>query len=96
MSATTVPPTTSTDPTASYRNRQPARSIPTTRLVRVELRKMFNTRSGFWLLASIGVLSPLSAASLIVLGPDSDISYEGERVPDVGDLADHRHPRRHR
>ena len=76
MSTTTVPATTSTDPTATHQIRQPARSIPTTRLVRVELRKMFNTRSGFWLLASIGFLSPLSAASLIVLGPDSDISYE--------------------
>ena len=80
MTATTVPPTTSSSDTTTNSKTPPVRRtahpIPTTRLVKVELRKMFNTRSGFWLLASIGVLSPLSAASLIVLGPDSDISYE--------------------
>ena len=73
MTATTISPGTAT---AVEPVRRAARAIPTTRLVKVELRKMFNTRSGFWLLASIGILSPLSAASLIVLGPDSDISYE--------------------
>ena len=29
--------------------------IPLSRVVRVELRKMFDTRSGFWLIASIGI-----------------------------------------
>ena len=73
MSATTVLPATTTEAAPVRRT---AHSIPTIRLVKVELRKMFNTRSGFWLLASIGVLSPFSAASLIVLGPDSDVTYE--------------------
>ena len=73
MTATIVPPASTTEAAPVRRTVRP---IPTTRLVKVELRKMFNTRSGFWLLASIGILSPLSAASLIVLGPDSDISYE--------------------
>ena len=31
--------------------------IPLTRLVRVELRKMANTRSGKWLLIGIGVIT---------------------------------------
>ncbi|QBR92932.1 ABC transporter permease [Nocardioides euryhalodurans] len=56
--------------------RRSARPIPTTRLVRVELRKMFNTRSGFWLLVSIGLLSPISAGSVLVFAPDSDVTYE--------------------
>ena len=53
-----------------------SRPIPTTRLVKVELRKMFNTRSGFWMLISIGVLSPISAGSLLVLGLNSDVTYQ--------------------
>ena len=50
--------------------------IPATRLVKVELRKMFNTRSGFWMLVSIGVLSPISAGSLLVFGLNSDVTYQ--------------------
>jgi hypothetical protein len=52
------------------------RPLPTTRLVKVELRKMFTTRSGFWMLVSIGVLTPLSAGSVLVFAPDSDVTYE--------------------
>ena len=50
--------------------------IPTSRLVKIELRKMFNTRSGFWMLISIGVLSPISAGSLLVFGLNSDVTYQ--------------------
>jgi ABC-type transport system involved in multi-copper enzyme maturation permease subunit len=64
MSATVIPA------------RRPSPPIPTTRLVTVELRKMFDTRSGFWLLVSIGVLSPVSAGSLVVLGLDSEVTYQ--------------------
>ena len=53
-----------------------ARPIPITRLVKIELRKMFNTRSGFWMLVSIGVLSPISAGSLLVFGLNSDVTYQ--------------------
>ena len=35
--------------------------IPLSRVVRVELRKMFDTRSGFWLIASIAITSLLAA-----------------------------------
>lgn len=51
-------------------------SIPIIRLVMVELRKMFSTRSGFWLLVSIAVLTPIAAGSVVVLAPDSDVTYE--------------------
>ena len=56
--------------------RRIVRPIPTTRLVKIELRKMFNTRSGLWMLISIGVLSPISAGSLLVFGLNSDVTYQ--------------------
>ena len=70
MTATTISP----DTTAPAR--RVVRPIPTTRLVTVELRKMFSTRSGFWMLVSIGVLSPIAAGSVIIFAPDRDVTYE--------------------
>ena len=66
---TTTPPTTSTPIHEQHGDR--ARRSPCARVVRVELRKMFDTRSGFWLMASIvivGVLAPRSAT--ILFAPD--------------------------
>ena len=60
MTATIVPPTTTTGAAPARRT---ARPIPTARLVTVELRKMFDTRSGFWMLVSIGVLSVLATGA---------------------------------
>jgi len=72
MTATTVPAiTTEAEPV-----RRTARPIPTTRLVTVELRKMFTTRSGFWMLVSVGILTPISAGSLLVFGLDSEVTYQ--------------------
>ena len=73
MTATIVPPATSTEVAPVGRTSRP---IPTTRLVTIELRKMFNTRSGFWMLASIGVLSVIATGSVLVFAPDSDVTYE--------------------
>jgi ABC-2 type transport system permease protein len=56
--------------------RRIVRPIPTTRLVKIELRKMFNTRSGFWMLVSIGVLSVIATGAVLVFAPDSEIAYE--------------------
>ncbi|WP_139981734.1 ABC transporter permease subunit [Nocardioides litoris] len=50
--------------------------IPFARVVSVELRKMFDTRSGLWLLASIGFLSLLATAAVIAFAPDSELTYE--------------------
>ena len=50
--------------------------IPMTRLAKVELRKMFDTRSGFWLMASIAILAVLATAATVVFAPDSAITYE--------------------
>ncbi len=71
MTATIIPPTTEAAPV-----RRTPRPIRTTRLVKVELRKMFSTRSGFWMLVSIGVLSPIATGSVIIFAPDSDVTYE--------------------
>ena len=73
MTATIVPPASTTEAAPVRRT---ARPIPATRLVKVELRKMFNTRSGFWMLISIGVLTPIAAGSVIIFAPDSDVTYE--------------------
>lgn len=45
-------------------------------LTRVELVKMFNTRSGFWLAASIVILSVLATAGVMVFGSDAAITYD--------------------
>ena len=73
MTATIVPPASTTEAAPVRRS---ARPIPTTRLVKVELRKMFNTRSGFWMLVSIGVLSVIATGSVLIFAPDSDVTYE--------------------
>ena len=73
MTATIVPPATTTEVAPVRRTTRPIR---TTRLVTIELRKMFNTRSGFWMLISIGVLSVIATGSVLVFAPDSDVTYE--------------------
>ncbi|MEO5744472.1 MAG: ABC transporter permease, partial [Terracoccus sp.] len=45
-------------------------------LVKIELRKMFNTRSGFWMLVSIGVLSVIATGAVIIFAPDNAVTYE--------------------
>lgn len=55
--------------------RRVVRPIPTTRLVNIELRKMVDTRSGFWMLVSIGVLSVMAAGALLIFALDSEITY---------------------
>ena len=75
MTATTVSHTSNPQQPAADPPRQSARAIPTPRLVTVELRKMFNTRSGFWLLLSIGVLSVVATGAVIVFAPDEAVTY---------------------
>src|SRR6476620_825310 len=50
------------------------RPIPTTRLTAVELRKMFDTRAGFWMMASVGIVSVLATAAVIIWAPDEAIT----------------------
>jgi ABC-2 type transport system permease protein len=49
--------------------------IPLSRIVAVELRKSFDTRSGFWLLAGIGLAALLTTGAVIAWAPPSEFSY---------------------
>ncbi|MEP7035721.1 MAG: ABC transporter permease [Actinomycetota bacterium] len=46
------------------------------RIVTTELRKMFDTRSGFWLMASIAILALLATVAVILFAPDNQMSYK--------------------
>ena len=58
------------------RERQAYAPIPMSRLIAVELRKMFDTRAGFWLMASVGIVAVLATAAVILWAPDSSIDQE--------------------
>lgn len=49
--------------------------IPMSRLVRVEIRKMFDTRAGLWLMISIGILALLATVAVILFAGDADKTY---------------------
>ncbi len=49
--------------------------IPMTRIIGVELRKMFDTRSGFWLMASIVITNVLATGAVILFAGDADQTY---------------------
>ncbi|MFI5428097.1 ABC transporter permease [Aeromicrobium sp. UC242_57] len=52
--------------------------VPLSRLVKVELRKMFNTRSGFWLMMSIAALATIATVIVLliqVLNDNADVTY---------------------
>jgi hypothetical protein len=42
----------------------------------VELRKSFDTRSGFWLLASIAITAVLATGAVLLWAPDSELTYD--------------------
>lgn len=82
MSATTTTPSTTpgTTPAARVRTGRrtdlpPIAPIPLGRVVRVELRKMFDTRSGFWLIASIGITGLVATVATIAFAPDDQLTY---------------------
>jgi hypothetical protein len=49
--------------------------VPLIRVTQVELRKMFNTRSGFWLIASIAISAVLATGGVILWAPDDGLTY---------------------
>jgi hypothetical protein len=71
LSTRTLESATTREPTRTA----PAR-IPLARIVGVELRKMFDTRSGFWLMASIVITSVLATAAIIVFAPHDQLTYD--------------------
>ena len=44
-------------------------------VTQVELRKMFNTRSGFWLIASIAISAVLATGGVILWAADDQLTY---------------------
>ncbi len=50
--------------------------ISLARVTEVELRKMFDTRSGFWLMASIGITALLATMAVIAFVSDDELTYE--------------------
>lgn len=74
MTATTVQPVDRAPAHAAAR-KAPA-PIPFSRLLKVELVKMFDTRAGFWLMVSIAATALIATASVIVFAPDSALTYD--------------------
>ena len=74
MSTTTLEAPTGTRPVP--RAARTAQPIPMTRIVGVELRKMFNTRSGFWLMTSIGIAAVLATVATLLFAPDDELTQD--------------------
>jgi hypothetical protein len=76
---TTTTTRTAAPRTGSGRLRPPETSsvhaIPLRRITGVELRKSFDTPSGFWLLASIGIASLLTSGAVIAWAPKTELTY---------------------
>ena len=70
LDTTAVPVATATTASATTH-----RAIPMSRIITTELRKMFDTRSGFWLMASIGILAILASAAVIAFSSDAGMTY---------------------
>jgi hypothetical protein len=49
--------------------------MPLSRVVGVELRKMFDTRAGFWLVASIAIAGLLATIVTMLFAPEADLTY---------------------
>ncbi|GAA4803284.1 ABC transporter permease subunit [Nocardioides caeni] len=73
---TTTPPAPPAPATVGRRARPEPAAIPTSRILAVELRKMFDTRSGFWLMASIGILSVVATGATIIFAAREDLTFE--------------------
>ncbi|QLQ09085.1 MAG: ABC transporter permease [Nocardioidaceae bacterium] len=62
-------------PVAATRHKQPPAPIPFRRILGVELRKMFDTRAGLWLMASIVILAVTATTAVILFAPDDALTY---------------------
>jgi len=65
-------------PIAPEQLREPrpaVRRVPLSRLTQVELRKMFDTRSGFWLMAGIVIAALVAAGAVIAFGREGELTY---------------------
>ena len=76
MTTTTVLPATAEVAAGRGRSRTASARIPLSRLVGVELRKMFDTRSGFWLMASIVIANLVATGAVILFAPADEQTYD--------------------
>ncbi len=73
--STIIDRTVDTSTTGRRTQFAPIPPIPLSRVVRVELRKMFDTRSGFWLIASIAITGLIATIATVAFAPDKDLTY---------------------
>lgn len=78
MSTATITPSTTGGTAAVSRPRERAvpEPIPFGRILGVELRKMFDTRSGFWLMASIVITSGIATVLTVLLSDRDDLTFD--------------------
>ncbi len=76
MTTTSTAPAVAPSPQAAAPSRPAPARTPFRRILKVELRKMFDTRSGFWLMASIVILAVLATAATIIFAPGDELTYE--------------------
>ncbi len=72
----TTVPRTATAGDAVRRPREEHAPIPMRTIMGVELRKMFDTRSGFWLMASVVILATIATGAVILFAPNDEITYD--------------------
>jgi ABC-2 type transport system permease protein len=71
----TLSPTTTASGAVARRKRTTYEPIPMRTIMGVELRKMFDTRSGFWLMASIVILAVIATGAVILFAPAEEQTY---------------------
>jgi len=76
MSSTTTAATEVAVARPAHAERPSYDAIPLRTVMGVELRKMFDTRSGYWMLWSIVGLSAIATGAVILWGGDSAQTYE--------------------
>lgn len=52
-----------------------APGIPMSRLVKVELRKLVNTRAGFWLVVSMGIIAVAITTAMLIWAPVDQLTF---------------------
>jgi ABC-2 type transport system permease protein len=78
MSTATTTPGTVQGPAVATRPHERAvpAAIPFGRILGVELRKMFDTRSGFWLMASIVITSGIATVLTVLLSDRDELTFD--------------------
>lgn len=75
---TPTAPTSGVEPSgfvSAYAGRTAPAPIPFARLLKVEARKMFDTRSGLWLMSSVGILAVVASVAVVLWAPDDQVTY---------------------